>query len=81
MFQQRQTLSVGFGAGGDADVHPFGFFHFVVVDLREDQLIFPEIDYNKVEKVKGLNISITTTARTDAEGLALLRHLGMPFRQ
>ena len=47
----------------------------------KDQLIFPEIDYNKVEKVKGMNISITTTARTDAEGLALLRHLGMPFRQ
>ncbi len=45
-----------------------------------DQLIFPEIDYNKVEKVKGMNISITTTARTDAEGLALLKHLGMPFR-
>jgi large subunit ribosomal protein L5 len=46
-----------------------------------DQLIFPEIDYNKVEKVKGMNISITTTAKTDAEGLALLRHMGMPFRQ
>jgi large subunit ribosomal protein L5 len=46
-----------------------------------DQLIFPEIDYNKVEKVKGMNISITTSARTDAEGLALLRHMGMPFRQ
>jgi large subunit ribosomal protein L5 len=46
-----------------------------------DQLIFPEIDYNKVEKVKGMNISITTSAKTDAEGLALLRHLGMPFRQ
>jgi large subunit ribosomal protein L5 len=46
-----------------------------------DQLIFPEIDYNKVEKVKGMNISITTTAKTDAEGVALLRHLGMPFRQ
>jgi large subunit ribosomal protein L5 len=46
-----------------------------------DQLIFPEIDYNKVEKVKGMNISITTTARTDAEGLALLKHMGMPFRQ
>jgi large subunit ribosomal protein L5 len=45
-----------------------------------DQLIFPEIDYNKVDKVKGMNISIITTARTDAEGLALLRHLGMPFR-
>jgi len=47
----------------------------------KDQLIFPEIDYNKVEKVKGMNISITTTARTDAEGLALLKHMGMPFRQ
>ena len=46
-----------------------------------DQLIFPEIDYNKVDKVKGMNISITTSAKTDAEGLALLRHLGMPFRQ
>ncbi|MGI8744673.1 MAG: 50S ribosomal protein L5 [Bryobacteraceae bacterium] len=46
-----------------------------------DQLIFPEIDYNKVEKTKGMNISITTTAKTDAEGLALLKQLGMPFRQ
>jgi large subunit ribosomal protein L5 len=46
-----------------------------------DQLIFPEIDYNKVEKVKGMNISIITTAKTDQEGLALLRHMGMPFRQ
>jgi large subunit ribosomal protein L5 len=45
----------------------------------KDQLIFPEIDYNKVEKTKGMNISITTTARTDAEGQALLKHLGMPF--
>jgi large subunit ribosomal protein L5 len=46
----------------------------------KDQLIFPEIDYNKVEKTKGMNICITTTAKTDAEGLALLKHLGMPFR-
>jgi large subunit ribosomal protein L5 len=46
-----------------------------------DQLIFPEIDYNKVDKLKGMNVCITTTARTDAEGLALLKHLGMPFRQ
>jgi large subunit ribosomal protein L5 len=46
-----------------------------------DQLIFPEIDYNKVDKTKGMNITIATTARTDAEGLALLRHMGMPFRQ
>lgn len=47
----------------------------------KDQLIFPEIDYNKVEKTKGMNVSITTTAKTDAEALALLRHMGMPFRQ
>jgi large subunit ribosomal protein L5 len=46
----------------------------------KDQLIFPEIDYNKVDKTKGMNICITTTAKTDAEGLALLKHLGMPFR-
>ena len=47
----------------------------------KDQLIFPEIDYSKVEKTKGMNINITTTARTDAEGLALLKGMGMPFRQ
>jgi large subunit ribosomal protein L5 len=46
-----------------------------------DQLIFPEIDYNKVEKMKGMNICITTTAKTDAEGRSLLKNLGMPFRQ
>ena len=45
-----------------------------------DQLIFPEIDYSKVDKTKGMNICITTTARTDAEGLALLKFMGMPFR-
>ncbi|MBI3667499.1 MAG: 50S ribosomal protein L5 [Acidobacteria bacterium] len=45
-----------------------------------DQLIFPEIDYAKVEKMKGMNVTIATTARTDAEGLALLRLMGMPFR-
>ncbi len=47
----------------------------------KDQLIFPEIDYAKVDKTKGMNVCITTTARTDAEGLALLRLMGMPFRQ
>jgi large subunit ribosomal protein L5 len=47
----------------------------------KDQLIFPEIDYNKVEKTKGMNVCITTTAKSDAEGLALLKQLGMPFRQ
>jgi len=44
-------------------------------------LIFPEIDYNKVEKLKGMNICITTTANTDAEAMALLKLMGMPFRQ
>lgn len=46
-----------------------------------DQLIFPEIDYNKVDKTKGMNISFTTTAHTDAEGLALLKQMGMPFEK
>ena len=46
-----------------------------------DQLIFPEIDYAKVEKQKGMNVTIVTTAQTDDHGLALLKHLGMPFRQ
>ena len=45
-----------------------------------DQLVFPEVEYAKVEKIKGMNISIVTDARTDAESLALLRRLGMPFR-
>jgi large subunit ribosomal protein L5 len=47
----------------------------------KDQLIFPEIDYSKVDKTKGMNVTIATTARTDAEGLALLKNMGMPFRQ
>ena len=47
----------------------------------KDQLIFPEIDYAKVDKTKGMNVTITTSARTDAEGLALLKNMGMPFRQ
>lgn len=46
-----------------------------------DQLIFPEIDFNKVDKARGMNVCITTTATTDEEGRALLRHFGMPFRQ
>lgn len=47
--------------------------------LRE-QLVFPEINYDEVEKIRGLEISITTTARTDEEGKALLTKMGMPFR-
>jgi len=46
-----------------------------------EQIIFPEIEYDKIDSIKGLNISIITTAETDAEGRALLTHLGMPFRQ
>jgi large subunit ribosomal protein L5 len=46
-----------------------------------DQLVFPEVDYAKVDKIKGMNISIVTDAQTDAEALALLRQLGMPMRQ
>jgi large subunit ribosomal protein L5 len=46
-----------------------------------EQLIFPEIDFAKVDKVRGMNISIVTTAKTDEEGRALLRHFGMPFRK
>ena len=46
-----------------------------------DQLIFPEIDYSKVEKMKGMNVTIVTTAKDDNSARALLRHLGMPFRQ
>jgi large subunit ribosomal protein L5 len=46
----------------------------------KEHIIFPEIDYDKIEKVKGLNISIITTAKTDEEGRYLLKLLGMPFR-
>ncbi len=46
-----------------------------------EQIIFPEIEYDQIDSVKGLNISVVTTAKTDAEGRALLMHLGMPFRQ
>lgn len=45
-----------------------------------DQTIFPEIDYSKVERVKGMDVTIVTTAQTDEEARALLRHFGMPFR-
>jgi large subunit ribosomal protein L5 len=45
-----------------------------------EQLIFPEIDYDKVTRVNGMNITFVTSARTDREALALLRRLGMPFR-
>jgi large subunit ribosomal protein L5 len=47
--------------------------------LRE-QIIFPEINYDKIDTIKGMNVSIVTTAKTDEEGRALLAELGMPFR-
>ncbi len=46
----------------------------------KEQIIFPEINYDKVEKIRGMNITICTTAKTDAEGKALLEGLGFPFR-
>ena len=46
----------------------------------KEQIIFPEIDYDKIDKIKGLSINIVTTAKTDEEGKALLGLLGMPFR-
>ena len=45
-----------------------------------DQLLFPEIDYAKVDKTKGMNVTIVTTARSDDQARSLLKHLGMPFR-
>lgn len=48
--------------------------------IRE-QIIFPEVNYDAVEKITGLNVTVCTSARNDAEGKALLAHLGMPFRQ
>ena len=47
----------------------------------KEQLVFPEIDYDKIDRLRGLEITIVTTAKTDEEGRALLRALGMPFRQ
>ncbi|HET9086673.1 MAG TPA: 50S ribosomal protein L5 [Acidobacteriaceae bacterium] len=46
-----------------------------------DQLIFPEIDYSRVDKLKGMNVTIVTTAKDDQQARALLKHFGMPFRQ
>ncbi len=46
----------------------------------KEHIIFPEIDYDKIDKVKGLNVTIVTSARSDAEGFFLLKQMGMPFR-
>ena len=47
----------------------------------EEQLMFPEIDYDKIDQIRGMDISIVTTSKTDPEGLALLREFGMPFKK
>ena len=47
----------------------------------KEHIIFPEIEYDKIDKIKGFNITLVTSANSDEEGRALLRHLGMPFRQ
>jgi large subunit ribosomal protein L5 len=49
------------------------------IGLKE-QIIFPEVDYDRIDVIKGLNVSIVTTANSDEEGRALLQHMGMPFR-
>ncbi|MDE5096572.1 MAG: 50S ribosomal protein L5, partial [Trichodesmium sp. St11_bin5] len=46
----------------------------------KEQLIFPEIEYDKIDQIRGMDISIITTAKTDEEGRALLKEMGMPFR-
>ncbi|MDQ6963422.1 MAG: 50S ribosomal protein L5 [Mariprofundales bacterium] len=46
----------------------------------KEQIIFPEVDYDKVDKIRGMNITICTTAKTDNEGRRLLKHFSMPFR-
>jgi len=46
-----------------------------------EQIIFPEIDYDKIERISGLNVAIVTTAKTDKEARSLLQKLGMPFRK
>ncbi|MFQ6083427.1 MAG: 50S ribosomal protein L5 [Candidatus Aminicenantia bacterium] len=47
----------------------------------KDQLVFPEVDYTKVEKTQGMNITVVTSAKTDEESYALLKYLGIPFRE
>ncbi|MFQ6615996.1 MAG: 50S ribosomal protein L5 [Fidelibacterota bacterium] len=54
-----------------------GNFHFGL----EEQIVFPEIDYDKIDKIRGLNVSIVTTAESDDDGYELLRSLGFPFRE
>ena len=46
----------------------------------KDQIVFPEIDFHKIDRIRGMDITITTTARTDDEGRALMRAFGFPFK-
>ena len=46
----------------------------------KEQIVFPEVDVDQLDKIRGMNVTFVTTARTDAEALALLSHMGMPFR-
>jgi large subunit ribosomal protein L5 len=63
-------------------INPKGFDGLGNYNLGlKDQLVFPEIDYDKVQRLRGLNITIVTSARTDMEARALLEHLGFPFRK
>ena len=92
MFQQRPRLIVGLGRRHNGHVHAFQLVDFRGVSTKSfdgrgnytiglhDQLIFPEIDYAKVDKLKGMNVTIVTTARSDDQARTLLKHLGMPFR-
>ena len=47
----------------------------------KEQIIFPEIEYDKIDKLRGMNITIATNAKTDEEAKALLKHMGMPFKK
>ncbi len=47
----------------------------------KEQIIFPEIDYDEIDRIKGLNVSLTTTAKDDKQAFSLLKHLGFPFRK
>ena len=80
---RRDGLPAG-DVGQAADLR----FHDLDLDGRgnytlgiREQIIFPEVNYDKVERVRGMNVSIVTTAKTDEEGRVLLSELGMPFRQ
>ena len=66
---------------GSASWQPEPRHRALVAARLRDQLLFPEIDYMKVDKARGMNVSVVTTARTDEEARKLLQFIGMPFRQ